>query len=155
MMSIMVQQDQMVKVRLRGPHAGDVETLWATPVDGDHYRLENSPFFAYGVSWEDVVEAHPGDDNVLEFTRRVERSGNRTLRVIFDYPSDDPRAEGILRRLREFRCSYEGMKPRMITINVPSWVDLDEVTDFLSGRSGLQWEYGDPTYEEVTGGRSA
>lgn len=144
--------EDMVKVRLRGPHAGDVETLWAVPVDENLYRLDNSPFFAYGVSWQDVIEARPAEDQFLEFVRCVRKSGNRTLRVIFrDYRNDDQPAREILRELRNLGCSYEGMQPRMISINVPPRVDLELVTDFLTEQSGLQWEYADPTYEEVTG----
>ncbi len=49
--------DGMAKVRLSNAD-GDVETLWASPLGNDLYRLENSPWYAYGVSWQDVVEAH-------------------------------------------------------------------------------------------------
>jgi hypothetical protein len=42
--------DGMVKIRLRRPDIGDVEILWAIPVDLNLYRLDNSPFFAHGVS---------------------------------------------------------------------------------------------------------
>src|SRR5688572_22698495 len=37
--------------------SADVETLWATSLGADNYKLDNSPFYAYGVSWEDVVHA--------------------------------------------------------------------------------------------------
>lgn len=150
----MANTEEMIKVRLRGPHAGDVETLWAMPVDVNLYRLDNSPFFAYGVSWQDVIEATPGEDQFLEYVRCVRKSGNRTVRVIFqDYQTNDQPAQDILRELRNLGCSYEGMQPRMISINVPARVDLDEVTEFLSEQSGLQWEYADPTYDEVKKGR--
>jgi hypothetical protein len=45
------------------------------------------------------------------------------------------------------------MKPRMISINIPPVADLDDVTDFLSQQRGLQWEYADPTYDEVNSQR--
>src|SRR5437764_13131483 len=141
----------MVKVRLRGSDAADVETLWATPVDVDRYRLDNSPFVAYGVSWQDIVEARPSEDQFLEYIRCVEKSGNRTVRAIFqDYRSDDQTGQEVLQGLKSLGCSYEGMQPKMISINVPAKVDLGKVTDFLTGQSGLQWEYADPTYDEVT-----
>jgi len=73
----------MVKIRFRGPDPGDVETLWAVPVSGGFYRLDNSPFFAYGVSSQDIVEAQPGQDEFLEFVRCIKKSGNRTVRVVF------------------------------------------------------------------------
>ena len=37
--------------------SAQVETLWATSLGNDQYRLENSPFYAYSVSWKDVVFA--------------------------------------------------------------------------------------------------
>jgi hypothetical protein len=52
----MVPQSPDVKVKLESAD-GDVETLWATTLGEDRYRLDNSPFFAYGVSWLDVIEA--------------------------------------------------------------------------------------------------
>lgn len=150
----MTKTEGMVKVRLRGPHASDVETLWAVPVDENLYRLDNSPFFAYGVSWQDIIEARLADDQFLEYVRCVKKSGNRTLRVIFQgYRSEDQPAREILRELRNLGCSYEGMQPRMISINVPPSVDLELIADFLSEQSGLQWEYADPTYEEIIGRR--
>ena len=48
------------KVLFRAPNedgSADVETLWATHLGADNYKLDNSPFYAYGVSWEDVVSA--------------------------------------------------------------------------------------------------
>src|SRR5262249_17810343 len=52
-----------------------VETLWAERVGPDRYRLNNSPFWAYSVSWLDVVEAHPDENGQLAFARIVEKSG--------------------------------------------------------------------------------
>jgi hypothetical protein len=141
----------MVKIQLHGPDEGDRETLWATPVGRNLYRLDNSPFFAYGVSWDDVVEALPNKHQMLEYIRCVVKSGNRTVRVIFQaYRSTDAPAEKVLEGLQNLGCSYEGMQPRMISINVPPHVDLSAVTAFLSRHTGLQWEYADPTYDEVT-----
>lgn len=148
----MTNTEGMVKVRLRGQDAGDVETLWAVPIDTDLYRLDNSPFFAYGVSWQDVIEAKPAADRFLEYIRCVRKSGNRTVRAVFkEYRIDDQPAQEVLRELRNLGCSYEGMQPRMVSINVPPKVDLEEVTDFLTEQSGLQWEYADPTYEVIKG----
>jgi Domain of unknown function (DUF4265) len=144
-------QKDLVKIRFRDQQTDNTETLWATPVGGDRYRLENSPFFAYGVSWQDVVEARAGEDGVLDYVRRIEKSGNRTIRVIFpDYKINDHQGAGVLAALRDLGCTYEGMQPRLVSINIPPKVNLKSVTDFLNGRSGLQWEYGDPTYAEVT-----
>jgi hypothetical protein len=145
-----VTSAEMLKIRLRGPDKGDSETLWATEIALGQYRLDNGPFFAYGVSWQDVVEAQHGRDDVLEYVRVVRKSGNRTLRVMFnDYRVNDDRAKGVLRGIQELGCSYEGMQPRLVSINVPPEADIASVTTFLRGLPGLQWEYADPTYAEI------
>jgi hypothetical protein len=142
----------MVKVRFCHVSGPNTETLWARPVDTNLYQLDNSPFFSYGVSWQEVVEARLAVDQVLEYVRCVKKSGNRTVRVIFqDCRSTDPDAAEVLTGLRTLGCSYEGMQPRMVSVNVPPKVDLATVAGFLQQRSGLQWEYAGLTYEQVTG----
>lgn len=144
-------QTNVIKVRFPDPGGQNTETLWATMIEPNRFRLDNSPFFAYEVSWQDIVEARVGTDGVLEYVRCVKKSGNRTLRVIFqDYRSTEPKAEEILAGLRDLGCTYEAMPPRLISLNVPRKLNLGNVTDFLKRQFGLQWEYADPTYEQVT-----
>ncbi len=97
------------------------------------------------------MEANLDEDNSLEFTRRVIKSGNRTVRAILDFSGDTARTQEFLKELTDLQCSYEGMHSTLISINVPPAVDLDKVTDFLTEQDGIKWEYCDPTYEEVTG----
>jgi uncharacterized protein DUF4265 len=50
----------MAKVLFRVPNedeTAEVETLWAFDLGEGRYRLDNSPYFAYGVSVGDVVLA--------------------------------------------------------------------------------------------------
>jgi hypothetical protein len=140
----------MVKVLLHRSDGGDPETLWASPVGKNLYQLENSPFFAHGLSWKDTIEAKPGESGFLEYKQCIKKSGNRTLRIIFEECrlNDDP-AQHILNRVSEMGVSYEGMQPRLVSLNVPPGVNLAGVTAYLSGQSGIQWEHADPTYEQV------
>lgn len=141
----------MVKVTFHDKRDAFTETLWATPIESNLYRLDNSPFFAYGVSWMDVVEAGPGENGVLEFVRCVKKSDNRTIRIIFQqYKSTDREAGLVLQRVLDLGCTYEGMPPKLISINVPPQVRLGDVTDFLKRQNGLQWEYADPTFDQIT-----
>jgi hypothetical protein len=75
-------------------HADDgsaqVETLRATALGNEEYKLDNSPFYACSVSWEGIVYApidraggHP------TFARVVRKSGRRTIRIKFDPPVRD------------------------------------------------------------------
>ena len=70
----------MVKVELRD-RSDRVETLWATPVGRDRYKLDNSPFYAYGVSWQDVIEARPErEGDIPTLVRVVRKSGGHGRR---------------------------------------------------------------------------
>ena len=129
--------------------AGRVETLWADPLGGDRYRLDNLPFWAYGVSVHDVIEARPDDSGRPAFVRVVEKSGNRTVRVVLKPPADRaPESQAVLDGLRALGCGYEGMNPGYLAVNVPPAVDLGAVAAYLTA-SGQQWEYVDPTYEQL------
>lgn len=152
---------------------GTVETLWASVVGHDWYRVENTPFFIYGVSLGDVVQAswRPEDlrqeeGGVPYFERVVEKSGNRTLRLALVRAvgdDDDPEADftpactvdsdegrATLDRLGELGCSCERFPPYLLAINVPAGVPLDPVMGFLES-TGLKWENGDPRGEDVPG----
>ena len=45
----------------------NVETPWAKRLGDNLYELDNSPFYAYNVSWKDAIEALPAPDGMLEF----------------------------------------------------------------------------------------
>ena len=127
----------------------DVETLWAVPVGGALYRLDNSPFFTYRVSWQDTVHAEPDADGVLCFVDVAEKSGNRTVRVITNgCDTTSKEAKPFLDGIIGLGCSYEGFQPRLISINVPPEVDLQTVANYLIA-SGHNWEYADPTYDDL------
>lgn len=142
----------MVKIRLIGASPDEIETLWATPVATKQYRLENSPFYAYGVSWQDIVEAQPDEAGYLEFVRTLRKSGNRTVRVIFqNCRTEDPPAQIILSELLRLGVTAEGFQPLLVSLNVPPSTELQVVADFLTEQAGLTWEYADPTYDEIYG----
>lgn len=142
-------ENRLVRVEIPDPD-GNVESLPATPLGDDLFRLEHSPFFAYGVSWLDVVEARalvPGGP--LQFVRIATRSGNRTVRVILSPPPDQsPQNAKVIASLTSIGCTYEASNPGFISVNVPREVDLMLVTKYLSG-TGQQWEHADPTYAKL------
>ncbi len=128
---------------------GEVETIWAKPIGEHLYRLDNSPFYAYGVSWNDVVEAQPQPGAFPLFRRVVEKSGHRTVRVIVG--GDD--LERLKRGIQELGCKFEGAWSKLISVDIPPDVELEDVRSFLiSGK--FEWEHADPTYEELFGERN-
>jgi hypothetical protein len=146
-----MHNEEMVKVLLRSKEPEEVEGMWATPLGNNRYRLENSPFYAYEVSWLDVVEALPATDGALEFERVVEKSGHRTVRVILEQTSRSESGKRVLDQLVDMGCTWEGMNTKLICIDLPASASLDKVADFLTAQEDVIWEYADPTYEEVTG----
>lgn len=147
---------EAVKVLFTAP-GGETESLWANRVAAGRFALDNLPWFAYGVSLGDVVEAEPDGMGMLVFSRVVHKSGNRTVRVILEVVEPGltwtAEARGLMDTLVERGCSYEGANPAFVAVNVPPAVPLDEVVALLDA-SGFDWEHADPTYEELFPGES-
>jgi Domain of unknown function (DUF4265) len=146
-----VRPNAKVLFRVPGDEGtAEVETLWATSLGNDEYKLDNSPFYAYSVSWEDVVYA-PFDliEERPMFQRVIKKSGNRTVRVIFDPPVEAGNAsDQLLQGLVALGCSYEGADRAYMSINIPADVQLEAVRDYLLFKQA-NWEYADPRYSEL------
>ena len=146
----MSDQNRHLSKILFSSEVGRVETLWVISLGNNLYQLDNSPWFAYGVSWQDVIEAIATKENELPVFRRVvKKSGNRTLRLLLDPPAgESEKSQGILNKLIELGCSYEGANPKYIAINIPPPIDYWSICDFLTTMN-YQWEAADPTYDEL------
>jgi hypothetical protein len=137
------------KVRLLSPE-GSAERLWAVSLGGGKFRLDNTPFFAYGVSSGDVVRAKKSDvDGIHDFVKVLAKSGHRTIRVVFETAiTKDKKARSAMNRLVKAGCTFEGMNGMLFAVDVPPEVDFSEITN-MAESLGLEWEYADPTYEEA------
>lgn len=141
------------KVLFRVPEddgSSHVETLWATALGNDEYSLDNSPFYAYSVSWADIVYAPFSESEGLPtFERVVKKSGHRTIRIIFNPPvQDGNESDAVLQGLVSLGCTYEGANRGYMAIDVPPNVKLDVVRQYLIEKAA-QWEHADPTYAEL------
>lgn len=130
--------------------AAETETLWAFELGDNNFRLDNSPFYTYSVSWEDVVYApFDAEEQFPTFERVVEKSGNRTIRIIFDPPVQTGNvSDQLLQGLVDMGCSYEGATASYVAVNIPPNIDLMEVRNYLIEREA-EWEHADPTYAEL------
>jgi uncharacterized protein DUF4265 len=130
--------------------SANVETLWAFDLGENRYRLDNSPFYAYSVSVGDVVFA-PVDpaDGRPTFASVLEKSGNRTVRVILDPPlATGNSSDSVVQELLSLGCSYEGANPGYLCIVIPQEADLAAVCERLTKRE-IQWEHADPEYSAL------
>ena len=134
--------------REAGADGPDEEWLWAEPLGSARYRIESSPFFAYGLSHGDVVHATDSDD--MPQLAGVERkSGHRTLRVALDGEWDLDRIEiqKFLDELLALGCIYEAMPPKIVALDVPPEVEVAAVVARLQAQvhdGVLAWEWADP-----------
>lgn len=65
----------------RGETPYETERVWAERISDNRFRILNSPFFVFGISFEDEVEGEPYG-NMFKFVRVVQRSGRSTYRII-------------------------------------------------------------------------
>ncbi|MFT3916921.1 MAG: DUF4265 domain-containing protein [Anaeromyxobacteraceae bacterium] len=141
----------LVRIRIaleRGPGepGPDDDWLWAEPLGSGRYRVESCPFFAYGLSREDVVHA-PGRPPWIDAV--VERGGHRTLRLALDVGEElgSERTERLLAAVVRLGCTHEVLRPKLVAIDVPPAAPLEELARLLerAARDGaLVWEWADP-----------
>lgn len=126
-------------------HGAQFEAPWAQALGQNRYKLLNIPFYYYGLSLDDVIEALPRPDDERPYlTKVLEKSGNRTLRIMMKEAvtaSHDSLA--VLASLKEIGCRFEGDGKRFFAINVPPHCDLDQLCRFLTERN-VRWENADP-----------
>jgi hypothetical protein len=118
---------------------GDWEHLWADAVGANEYRLDNTPFFARGVSYRDVVRTvRDGDFNV--FQEVVRAGGHSTIRVIL---TEAESAAGFVARLSEMGYPVESSHiPGYVAVDVPSSSSRSDLVEYLDqGESEGLWEY--------------
>lgn len=115
------------------------ESLWAEPLGEGRFRLENIPFFAVGVSCNDIVRATRQEEGLL-FDELLEESGHTTVRVIVY----DPNQVKVFRDLlRERGCDSELSDiDGLIAVDVPPGTDYRPIREMLEeGREQEVWGY--------------
>lgn len=116
------------------------ELLWATNIGRGQFRLENSPVFKFGVSYQDVVLATPIDGQ-LEFVEVAIRGGHSTYRIITSVGREDDASNQLTALIRE-GCTYESGPGRFVTIDVPPKANIFDVYKVLQAGQELgAWDF--------------
>jgi len=124
------------------------ESVWAEQISDRRFRILNSPFFAFGISFEDEVEAKPFGE-VFKFVRVVQRSGRSTYRIILQ---NDNTIEGpeFLERWKLFReagCTFESANSRYIAVDMPRSANVAVLYQLLeSGEEQGVWVFEEGHY---------
>lgn len=126
----MSEETAKVHVDLPNHRATAGETFWAVRTGTDLFRLENVPFFAYDLSFGDVVQARPDATGVLIVQRVVARGGHSTLRVIFNRSVTIDEVTGFLEGLRPLGVSCE-RDGHCFALDLKPGFSVDAVRDAL------------------------
>ena len=130
-------------------HGHGSETLWASPIvesEWRHFRIMNSPFFARGISYRDIVKASAFDnDFILDFKEVVERGGHSTYMLLFE--ATEPRFSSYWNMLEKSGCSYESTRIELsigqrssFSVDVPPSADIYEIHEILQrGENDSVW----------------
>lgn len=112
------------------------ESLNARAVEGG-FILDNTPFFATGVGFGDVIEALPipNQPGAFLFTNVVRSSGNKSISVIF---LDHETVENVFQALKGYGavCEYGEFgvreKLQMLAVSVPASCDYSSIAEYLA-----------------------
>lgn len=113
--------------------AGIVERMHAITQGEGHYVLDNSPFYAFGISFGDVFAATE-KDGALVFSEVVSRGGHSTYRV--KLPAEREHAYFLENwvELEQLGCTFEGSSAnaeRLYAIDIPPGVDVFKAYQIL------------------------
>ena len=127
-----------------------VETPWVIDLGEGRYRMDNCPFYFYGIAAGDIVGGEYSEkEQQLVFTRVLQKSGNKLVRVIFENPANTEGPEkDLLDTLVKMGCSYESAGPTYFCIDIPVEVELFDVCQYLTDNK-VQWEHAAPAYSEL------
>jgi Domain of unknown function (DUF4265) len=121
-------------------HGSATESLWATPLGPAQYRLENTPFYARGVSFQDVVLARSREAMLL-FVEVFKRGGHSTYRIIptGGAPSD---LRTYWEALRAQGCTYEEGQSGLLAVDVPPEANIfDAYRTLEAGAAAGVWDF--------------
>jgi hypothetical protein len=110
-------------------------------VDERRFRLRNVPFYAFGVSVEDVVFAKPSE-GIFEFESVSIRGGHSTYRIIAKETARPDALRQKWQQLERLGCTYEQGAGRLMAVDVPPRAEIYEVYSVLEEgeREGI-WDF--------------
>jgi hypothetical protein len=102
------------------------ESVWTEPQGNGTYRIKNVPFYAKGISFDDLVKAEREND-VLMFKNVIRHSGHSTYRVFAKDGRTDSDVVALLETLKKMHCHIEPATDRLVGIDVLPEADIYKV----------------------------
>jgi hypothetical protein len=116
----------------------EAEWVWAEPQIDGTYAIKNIPFYAQGISCEDIVKAEP-EDGTLVLKGIARRSGHSTYRIYAEAGRTTPGLLALLETLRKMHCDIEAATDKLVGVDVLPEADVYKVYETLadSERAGI------------------
>ncbi|HHD78089.1 MAG TPA: DUF4265 domain-containing protein [Epsilonproteobacteria bacterium] len=126
-------------------HNFSVETLWGEKINKDVYKIASIPFFAKGISFDDLIKVKLDQDKKLFYDKHISKGDYCTYRFLFD--DNDPDATS-RRKYLDLLSSYGDMEyydeSDLYALSVPkkkvhelykilNQLEKDEILDFEEG----------------------
>jgi len=124
-------------------HGKSSESLWAEVLSVEKFKLKNSPFFAKGISFEDIVLTEKYDGKKY-YIRTAISSGHSTYRIILEKTMTEHDFRRFWLPLQNIGCSYESTSIDFLiyAVDVPPKTNIYYVFDLLSaGESAGIWGF--------------
>jgi len=132
--SINMDKEGLEKIHIDLPNHWAVggESMWAEPLGNDLYKIENVPFYAYGLNFQDIVRATSDSDELKpEIRELIMLSGHRTFRIFFNKEVNKEKQEKILESFRKLHVSYERADKIYVALDMKPEGDYQAVFDKL------------------------
>ena len=116
-----MSEDNLTKIHLDLPRNEEVggESFWAEDLGNDLYRMRNTPFYAYGINFYDIVYAKAQSEDLKPSIFRVhEYGGHKTLRVIFLDDASVEERSSRLKELNRYKAYHENADGILFAIDV-------------------------------------
>jgi len=140
-----------VAFSISGEQGGTVENMYAQPVEGNRYVLDNSPFYAFDISFCDEFFADEISGGLV-FSSIASRGGHSTYRIKIPVGKDHDYFLSYWDELAALGCSYEGSSAnlRMLySIDMAPSVDIHKAYSVLEKYEELKiWEFEEAHYCE-------
>lgn len=137
----------LAKITYRFPldawHGYATETLWAQQAGEATYRLRSVPFYARGLSYDDIVVAQPEGD-ALVFSHVSLHGGHSTYRTFLadGVDVDSSAFREYWAPLAKLGCTFEQATNRLLAIDVSPNADIHLVYDLLQrGEDDGRWHF--------------
>ena len=144
-------QLQKVIVDLPNHWASSAESMWAFQLENGTYQIDNIPFYAYGINYNDIVRVDAsGKVGIPVVVEVVAPSGHQTIRVIFPKNVDRKKQEPVIEELEKLNVYIERAFSNFVALDIPPEVDYEQVRGKLNQLESdgiLEYETCEPRFE--------